>query len=371
MTQTPILQFGTSRFLQAHVDLFVSESLQPAVGAGPIAVVQTSSSAIRASRVSAFNAGRYDVRLRGLVDGRTVDETIEVRSVSRGLRAETHWAEIERIAVEQAHVIVSNTGDRGFELDPAERADDIVPRSFPAKLARLLRSRHRAGGTGLDIFPCELISNNGDTLRTAVLSVVRQWPFEAGLIDWLQTECHWVNSLVDRIVSAPIDPVGAVAEPYALWAIEVGPGLQPPCRHAAIVMTARLVDFERLKLFILNLGHTALVELWRQGRYSATLTVAQAMDDQAIRTALQTLFDEEVLPVFDAIGQSAAARAYRDTTIERFANPFLEHRLSDIANNHAAKRQRRLRPLVDLAAKHAPALTQKRLRYWLEGLDPC
>ena len=28
------------------------------------------------------------------------------------------------------------------------------------------------------------------------------------------------NTLVDRIVSQDIEPVGAIAEPYALWAIQ-------------------------------------------------------------------------------------------------------------------------------------------------------
>ena len=37
----PILQFGTSRFLQAHVDLFVSEARKDGQDCGPIAVVQT------------------------------------------------------------------------------------------------------------------------------------------------------------------------------------------------------------------------------------------------------------------------------------------------------------------------------------------
>ena len=45
---TPIVQFGTSRFLQAHVDLFVSDARAEGQEAGPITVVQTSGSAARA-----------------------------------------------------------------------------------------------------------------------------------------------------------------------------------------------------------------------------------------------------------------------------------------------------------------------------------
>jgi tagaturonate reductase len=34
---------------------------------------------------------------------------------------------------------------------------------------------------------------------------------------------------------------------------------------------------------------------------------------------------------------------------ERLLNPFLEHRLADIAQNHALKKQRRIAPLLELA----------------------
>jgi tagaturonate reductase len=37
----PILQFGTSRFLQAHVDLFVSEAAERGEALGGITVVQS------------------------------------------------------------------------------------------------------------------------------------------------------------------------------------------------------------------------------------------------------------------------------------------------------------------------------------------
>ena len=53
--ETPILQFGTSRFLQAHVDLFVSEALQRGLALGKITVVQTTSSPESRKRLEAFN----------------------------------------------------------------------------------------------------------------------------------------------------------------------------------------------------------------------------------------------------------------------------------------------------------------------------
>jgi tagaturonate reductase len=54
--QTPILQFGTSRFLQAHADLFVSEAMKVGKALGPITIVQTTGSSERSGRLVALAA---------------------------------------------------------------------------------------------------------------------------------------------------------------------------------------------------------------------------------------------------------------------------------------------------------------------------
>ncbi|MGO7251586.1 mannitol dehydrogenase family protein, partial [Rhizobium brockwellii] len=86
-------------------------------------------------------------------------------------------------------------------------------------------------------------------------------------------ECVWANTLVDRIVSEPLHPAGAVAEPYALWAIERQSGLALPFPHPDIVLTDDLERYERLKLHILNLGHSWLAARWHDGGGAADLTV--------------------------------------------------------------------------------------------------
>jgi len=47
---------------------------------------------------------------------------------------------------------------------------------------------------------------------------------------------------------------------------------------------------------------------------------------------------------------------------ERFENPFLDHRLADIARNHEQKKQRRFQPVIDLAHELRLQLKQPRLR---------
>lgn len=81
-----LLQFGTSRFLQAHVDLFLQEAKDAGQDVPTIVIVQTSGAAERAGRLAAFSdpAG-FPIVIRGLEAGVPVERRIAVRSVSRGL----------------------------------------------------------------------------------------------------------------------------------------------------------------------------------------------------------------------------------------------------------------------------------------------
>jgi tagaturonate reductase len=368
----PILQFGTSRFLQAHVDLFVSQALdrgEAGQALGGMTVVQTTSNPASAERVAALAAGGgYPVRIRGLRRGQRIDETVTCHAVRQAWQADADWSALREAMATDVRVIVSNTADRGYQLDDRDSPALIedgrqAPRSFPAKLLVLLHHRWlELPAAELSIFPCELIERNGDVLLELVRGLAAQWQLEAEFIAWLGRHCVWANSLVDRIVSEALHPVGAVAEPYALWAIERQPGLVLPCAHEDILLTDDLQRHERLKLFLLNAGHTFLAERWLVDQRARDETVRLAMNDAVSRSELESLWAEEVLPVFAALGQRTQAEAYLAELRERLLNPFLEHRLSDIAQNHAQKKQRRLAPIVALAGELQCGLAQARLR---------
>lgn len=367
-SDTPILQFGTSRFLLAHADLFVSQALDKGEALGRIAIVQTTGNAESLKRVAALNSGApYPVLIRGIRDGHDVDEEIQGRAVARALTAATDWAEVRRLACE-AEVILSNTGDRGYELDSADNAGlagdfTIVPKSFPAKLCMLLLERFQSNPEAtVSIFPCELVPRNGERLKEVIRRLADEWQLPAGFAFYLNEKCRFANSLVDRIVSEPIDPVGAVAEPYALWAIEKQDGLVIPCTHPAVVLTDDLDHYEKLKLFLLNLGHSYLAERWTQDARGKDETVRQAMADDALVADLETLWRGEVLPVFAAEGMGDEAQAYIGQLRERLRNPFLAHRLADIAGNHDEKKCRRFAPVIAAAERLGLSLPQTKLR---------
>ncbi|WP_226627070.1 mannitol dehydrogenase family protein [Alloyangia pacifica] len=348
MLSTPILQFGTSRFLQAHVDLFLSEAMARGEALGPVTVVQSSGDPTRAARLRGLTAPEgYPVRLRGLRAGQQVDEARRVTSVRRTLSTATDMDQLLDLVRGEVQIILSNTADAGFRPQPADATADTRPQqdmSYPGKLARLLFARFEAGGAPIQVMPTELVQNNGDVLRELVLAASADLP--DAFRDWLSTDVLWVNSLVDRIVSEPLEPAGAVAEPYALWAIEDRPGLILPCAHPDVQVVGDLGRVARLKLFILNLGHTWMVSRWLDEGRDGPSRVREVLADPERRAALEALYREEVLPGFAAAGEGAAASAYVAETLDRFANPFLDHALSDIAQNHSEKLDRRLAAFV-------------------------
>ncbi|MBL0375004.1 mannitol dehydrogenase family protein [Rhizobium sp. KVB221] len=367
MTTTPILQFGTSRFLLAHVDLFVSEALARGEAIGKITIVQTTDSPESARRVAALASGdSYPVRIRGLLDGSPVDEERQGRAVAGALFAGRDWAEVRKAAV-AADIILSNTGERGFDLHADDDAEllhnyDRVPKSFPAKLLMLLHERWQARPDApVSVYPCELLQRNGDKLKALIGEIAAGWGVEQGFLDYLDSNCRFANSLVDRIVSEAIQPVGAIAEPYALWAIEAQVGLVLPCIHPSVIVTDDLDRYEHLKLHILNLGHTYLAECWLSGDRDKDELVREIMADPAIREGLESVWRDEVLPVFVADGLAREAEAYIVEVRDRFLNPFLAHRLSDIAGNHQEKKRRRIQPMIDRAHELGLSLAQPRL----------
>jgi hypothetical protein len=80
---------------------------------------------------------------------------------------------------------VTNTADRGYKLDAADRLDAGTPRSFPAKRAKLQITRHRVEGGPITLFPCEITPGKGRTSARR----------------WAGDDCVRVNSPADRIAS--------------------------------------------------------------------------------------------------------------------------------------------------------------------------
>ncbi|MBI1918391.1 MAG: altronate dehydrogenase [Planctomycetes bacterium] len=342
-----ILQVGSGKFLRGFADLFIHHANQQGQRVGRVVVVQTTGEG-RANLLRQ-QGGRYHVLVRGLSGGAVVDRVEESASISRALVASRQWDEVLAVARSpDLRFLLSNTAEAGYTLDPSDRPDAAPPSSFPAKLLLLLRERFQAGLPGVTILPCELFEHNADTLRGIVLQLADQWKEPEALKDWVREQCAWRNCLVDRIVTVPSEPDPRVpgdalvvaVEPYALWAIEVregGDGGLP--RHPAIQVTTDVQPFFLRKVRILNAAHTALVT---KAVPRGIATVREAVSDPEIEAWLKRLLFDEIVPVLR--GRAEEPEAFAEQTLERFRNPFLVHKVSDILVYHEQKVRIRLVP---------------------------
>lgn len=341
-----ILQFGAGNFLRAFVDLFVSETRFD-----QIVVVQSTGR----ERCDVLNraGGRYHVAIQGIADGVVVNETRQVTSIREALHSGTDWEKVcGQACSPELRWIVSNTTEAGFALDDrdVDPKTEGPPHSFPAKLLRLLWLRHGSGLPGPDLLPCELIDQNATRLRDLVWTQAGRWGLlgSAGFADWLRNDCRWVSSLVDRIVPGPPrnhpltgeDPLLLSAEPFALWAIA---STEPfALLHPAVVTAPDIAPFALRKIRILNGLHSALV---CRALPMGIETVRQAMEQAEVCRWLESLLFEEIVPVLE--GRVEDPEGFGRAVLDRFRNPFLEHRLTSIALHHETKLQVRLRPTCD------------------------
>jgi len=344
-----ILQFGAGRFLRAFADFFIHQANEQGQTVGRIVVVQSTGD----ERAGSLNrqSGRYHIVIRGLADGTVVDRVEESRSISRALVASSQWSEVLAVARSPAlRVILSNTTEVGYTLLPDDTPDSDPPRSFPAKLLLVLKERFESGLPGVTIIPCELREHNAEVLRDLLLKQAGAWSLPDDFMKWLQGKCDWLNTLVDRIVTGPPkdhallaqDALLSTCEPYALWAIQQKVGREPFLRHPAVTWTPDVQSYFLRKVRLLNGGHTALLIRSGLNRFK---TVKEAISDPELGNWLERLLFEEIVPTLE--GRVEKPVLFARQVLERFRNPFLEHKLTDIANYHEEKVKVRLIPTLE------------------------
>jgi tagaturonate reductase len=288
----------------------------------------------------------YPVCVRGIQDGETIDRTTHVHCLSHALLAENQWDSILELARNPAlTIITSNTTEASYLLNPSDTPDAAPPKSFPAKLTRCLLERFTNDLPGLTIAPCELVEHNGTVLRDLVLRQAEAWNLADPFADWLNTDCIWLNSMVDRMVVPPKndDPLTenelcAVTEPFSLWVIERIAGKKVPfLSHPGIIWTNDIDSPFLRKVRILNGAHTAMVAKFLPKNYQ---TVRDVMQNAEAARWVRDLIFEEILPSIKT--RTEDPEHFARQTLERLANPFFDHKLADIAMGHQAKVKIRL-----------------------------
>ncbi len=356
--KTKVLQFGEGNFLRCFIDWMVQRMNERTGFDGAVEIIQPIGEELSVpSKILNERGGRYHTCLRGVIEGKTVEELGEVNCV-KGVDLA---ANLEKYANDpDIRFVVSNTTEAGIQY--VKGAD-----TFPAKVLRLLKARFAAGLGGLVFIPCELIEHNGNKLRECVFAHAKDEDASEALVDWIKRECVFCSTLVDRIVAGRPDAESAeryaaelgerdetlvCGEPFHFFVIEV-PRLangelfdleaELPLKKAGInvVYTADMQPYRTRKVRFLNAAHTTLVYV---GLEKGFTEVAQCIEDKELNAFLRAVIFEEIYPTVNL--PDAEKTAYAESVLERFANPFAHHQLKSIALNTAAKWKARCLPIV-------------------------
>ena len=346
MSQNKILQFGTGVFLRGFFGSMIHEINEQELADFSVTMVKLTPHGDMSRFIS--NGGKYDLVVRGLLDGETVDDVKNIDIFNKFVHPYQQWVEFIQTAQDATYsLVISNSTEAGI-VYKEQAYPNACPETYPAKLAAWLYARYHAFGgdsdKGVLVLPMELIEANGEKLKEIILKHALDWSLSGGFTDWLNEACDFRNTLVDRIVTKGEN--GAISvEPYLLFAIE-GEAAENvlPLNKAGInaYWTDNLPAFRETKVRMLNGGHTSLI-------YAAILAgesiVAEALSVAEIDAHLRGVLLDEVLPTLEAKGgKKEELVAYAEAVIERFKNPFLNHRMLDIALNSASKLLVRIMP---------------------------
>nr|MDD6336324.1 tagaturonate reductase [bacterium] len=361
-----VLQFGEGNFLRAFVDWMFSGLYEKGLFDGRIAVVQPIPQGMVDKLME--QDGLYTLLLRGVEDGQVVDRRSIVTAVADGVNPYVNWDKmLDYAAQPQVRYIVSNTTEAGIAYVPCA-FPDACPDSFPAKVTALLYHRYKAlggqSGSGWVFMPCELIDRNGDNLKACVLHHIADWGLEDGFAAWVEKECIFCNTLVDRIVTGyPREEAADIqqqlgyedgmldtGEVFHLWVIEGPEGLEKelPFDKAGyhVVFTRDVTPYRDRKVRLLNGCHTMTVAA---AMVMGVESVREATQDDDLGRLMRRGMMEEILPHVHL--PQADKEAFALSVMERFANPYIHHLWQSISLNSISKWPVRVLPSLEDALK--------------------
>lgn len=357
-----VLQFGEGNFLRAFIDWMFQRMNDAGVFNGRAVVVQPLENGL----VEMLNEqdALYTLYLRGIESGKTINQHELIQSISRGINPYREWpAYLETARNPELRFVVSNTTEAGIAYVPTEKPEAVCPASFPAKLTAWLAERFDAFDgseeSGMVFLPCELINYNGAKLKECILKHSADWKLGTGFDQWIENDCVFLSTLVDRIVpgypraevDAMMEELGyedkliCAAEIFHLLVIEGPASLKEelPFHQAGlnVVWTDDMQPYRTRKVGILNGAHTANV----LGAFLGGVdTVGDMMKDEDFGPFVRSTVFDELVPALNM--DQDEVKAFAEAVMERFQNPYIRHELLSISLNSVAKWKVRVLPSV-------------------------
>jgi fructuronate reductase len=351
---TGIVHFGPGAFHRAHQADYVDRLLESDPRWGVAAVSLRSPGTVEALKAQ---DGRYTL---AILDAEPSFRTIQAHNAFFGPGEN---AAVRQMLRDRAVRIVSTTvtekgycltGDGTLDFEHSDIVRDLAqpedPVSIVGWLALGLRDRRDAGLAPFTPLCCDNMVSNGKKLGRAVADYARR--LDPALADWIEAEVRFPDTMVDSITPATDDSLRTLVrqetgfedaipvsrEAYSAWIIEdVLPEGAPDLASVGAVMAADVGAWEKAKLRILNGAHSSLAYI---GALIGHETVADAMGDAELAAFIERLIREDIAP--SLLPSPLDLQAYAGEILDRFRNPAIRHKLSQIAWDGSQKLPYRL-----------------------------
>ena len=346
-----VIQFGEGGFLRGFVDWMLQKVNDVTDFDGSVVVVQPIEQGL-CDKLSEQNCV-YTHLVRG-VEG--VEKSL-IDVISRCVKPyEDFDAYLALAEIPTMRFVVSNTTESGIVFSAEDKVTDAPPKTFPAKLTRLLMRRFELGLDGFIFLPCELIDRNGDNLKKCVLQYADLWQLGDGFKAWVEEKNVFTNTLVDRINTGYPkgeelnlgyeDNMVNTSEFFHLWVIETPYDVDAELPFSAaglnvIITPDKLEMYRTRKVRILNGAHTSLVPY---ALLSGFDTVKSCIDDDTMREHIRKCVFDEIIPTLDLPREEL--ESYAGSVLERFGTPYIKHYLTDISLNSVSKFKVRVLPSI-------------------------
>lgn len=349
-----VMQFGEGNFLRAFADYFIQNANEQGIINSSVVLVKP----IAGTPNPDFKKQnfRYNVFLRGRMNGEVVDDVKTITSVSDLLSAYDDFDKLKELAKSpELRFVISNTTEAGIEFNSADEFSAVPNVTYPGKLTALLYERFNALGNDgkIMVLPVELIENNGVALKKCILAYADLWELGEDFKAYVNNTCIICTTLVDRIVTGfPAnyydalcerlgyeDKIMVACEPYYSWIISAG-GREEEAKELFplhkvfdnIVWSDDVAAYRERKVRILNGAHTVSVLAGYLAGYDI---VRDMLHDEAFSGLINLCLNNEVIPTIDL--SEDVLKSFATSVLERFDNPFIDHKLLDISLNSVSK----------------------------------
>ncbi|MFT2091939.1 mannitol dehydrogenase family protein [Paraglaciecola sp. 2405UD69-4] len=267
-------------------------------------------------------------------------------------------AVINKMASEETKIVSLTITEGGYNFNPVTGEFDFTnpdvihdlanpdkPRLVFGYLIAALKLRFEKGLAPFTIQSCDNVQHNGDVAKKMVIDYAHA--VDSDLADWIESEVSFPNAMVDRITPATTpedisylqtlgikDEWPVTCEPFHQWIIEDKFTLtRPQWEQVGAQFVSDVTPYEKMKIRLLNAGHSVLGIL---GSLYGFDTIDESVQDPLFAEFLRHFMDIEVTPILSPV-PGINLEEYKDTLLERFANPNIKDSLARICSENAAK----------------------------------